>query len=212
MNGFHEIRFPVSVSFRSGGGPERRTEIVELASGFEERNSPWQHARRRYDAGLGIRSMDDVEQVLAFFEARYARLYGFRWKDFVDFRSAAAGNPVTALDQQLGIGDGVQDTFAVQKTYEEGSFAYRRPIRKLVQGTFLLAVDGVTKTEGVDFSVDINSGEVRFLPGSIPMAGEPVTCGYEFDVPVRFDTDALVISPEAFNSGSIGSIPIVEVR
>ena len=50
--GFHEVRFPASLSFGSVGGPERRTEVVTLANGFEERNSPWAHSRRRYDAAM----------------------------------------------------------------------------------------------------------------------------------------------------------------
>ena len=64
---FHEVRFPTSLSFGSLGGPERRTEIVTLASGFEERNTPWAHARRRYDAGMGLRSLDDVALLMDFF-------------------------------------------------------------------------------------------------------------------------------------------------
>ena len=68
--GFHEVRFPSSLSFGSLGGPERRTEIVALTNGFEERNTPWAHSRRRYDAGMGMRSLDDLERVIEFFEAR----------------------------------------------------------------------------------------------------------------------------------------------
>ena len=48
---FHDVRFPAALSLGSSGGPERRTEIVTLSNGFEERNSPWAHSRRRYDAG-----------------------------------------------------------------------------------------------------------------------------------------------------------------
>lgn len=54
---FHEIRFPADLSFGSLGGPERRTDIVTLSSGFEERNTPWSHSRRRYDAGAGMMSL-----------------------------------------------------------------------------------------------------------------------------------------------------------
>ena len=57
---FHDVRFPADLSFGSVGGPERRTEIVTLANGHEERNSPWADSRRRYDAGIGMRSLDDV--------------------------------------------------------------------------------------------------------------------------------------------------------
>jgi uncharacterized protein (TIGR02217 family) len=82
---FHEVRFPASLSFGSSGGPERRTDIVTLTSGHEERNSPWAGSRRRYDAGLGVRSLDELSEVIAFFEARQGELYGFRWKDWGDF-------------------------------------------------------------------------------------------------------------------------------
>ena len=84
---FHDVRFPAAISFGSSGGVERRTEIVSLVSGFEERNSPWAQSRRRYDAGLGVRSLDDLATVLAFFEARHGQLYGFRWKDWLDHKS-----------------------------------------------------------------------------------------------------------------------------
>jgi len=86
---FHEVRFPATLSFGASGGPERRVEIVTLANGFEERNAPWAHARRRYDAGLGLRSLDDLHDITAFFEARGGQLHGFRWKDWSDFRSCA---------------------------------------------------------------------------------------------------------------------------
>jgi len=102
---FHEIRFPANLSFGALGGPERRTEIVELANGYEERNTPWAASRRRYDAGAGLRALDDLEAMIAFFEARQGRLHGFRWKDWGDYRSARASSPITAFDQLIGTGD-----------------------------------------------------------------------------------------------------------
>lgn len=71
---FHDVRFPARLSFGSMGGPERKTEIVTLANGYEERNTPWSQSRRRYDAGVGLRSLDDVAEVVDFFEARRGRL------------------------------------------------------------------------------------------------------------------------------------------
>ncbi|MFQ3254242.1 MAG: hypothetical protein ACI9U6_002543, partial [Loktanella salsilacus] len=62
---FHDIRFPANLSFGATGGPERRTEIVTLANGYEERNTPWAHSRRRFDAGVGLRSLDDIAQMTA---------------------------------------------------------------------------------------------------------------------------------------------------
>ena len=103
---FHEVRFPAALSVGSSGGPERRTEIVTLKNGFEERNAPWAHSRRRYDAGLGVRSLDDLGEVIAFFEARHGQLHGFRWKDWTDFKSGAPSAAPRATDQALGTGDG----------------------------------------------------------------------------------------------------------
>ena len=103
--GFHEVRFPASLSFGSLGGPERRTDIVTLANGHEERNTPWAHARRRYDAGMGLRSLDDIETLIAFFEARQGQLIGFRWKDWSDYLSCKPSCEISDTDQVIGTGD-----------------------------------------------------------------------------------------------------------
>jgi uncharacterized protein (TIGR02217 family) len=78
---FHEVLFPLDVSLKSRGGPQRRTEVVVTGSGREERNARWAHARRRYDAGYGVKSLADLQAVIAFFEERRGRLTGFRWRD-----------------------------------------------------------------------------------------------------------------------------------
>ncbi len=208
--GFHEIRFPANLSFGSVGGPERRTEIVTLVNGFEERNSPWADSRRRYDAGLGLRSLDDVETLIAFFEARRGQLYGFRWKDWADFKSARASQPVSETDQVLGRGDGRQQDFPLVKSYRSGAQTYLRPIRKPVAGTVIVALEGDRKVETVDYTVDAAAGLLRFA--SPPGAGALVTAGFEFDVPVRFDTDRIQTSVASFRAGDVPSVPVVELR
>jgi uncharacterized protein (TIGR02217 family) len=132
---FDEVRFPVAISRGSSGGPERRTEIVTTASGREERNSRWADSKRRYNAGLGVKSLNDIHEVVAFFEERRGRLHAFRWKDHADFRSCAPQNAVAATDQLIGIGDGVTATFQLVKRYGTGlrdmcaSFQSRRRTR-----------------------------------------------------------------------------------
>ena len=207
---FHEIRFPSDLSFGSIGGPERRTDIVTLANGFEERNTPWAHSRRRYDAGLGMRSLADVERLLAFFEARKGQLYAFRWKDWADFRSGGVLAEPDAQDQVIGQGDGQETRFQLIKTYRSGDETYVRPIRKPVSGTVRVALQGDAQTETIDYAVDLTTGEVRFF--SAPPAGATVTAGFEFDVPVRFDTDAIRVSVETFSAGQVPEVPVVEVR
>jgi uncharacterized protein (TIGR02217 family) len=207
---FHDIRFPTNVSYGSVGGPERLTEIVTLANGFEERNTPWAHSRRRYDAGFGLRSLNDVDQVIAFFEARRGQLYGFRWKDWSDYKSCAAAAPVSAQDQRLGTGDGFTRVFALSKRYLSGEASYLRPIAKPVAGTVLVAVADDPKLEGVDYTLDITVGLITFA--SAPDIGAIVSAGFEFDVPVRFDTDRIQTSVASFNAGDLPNIPIIEVR
>jgi uncharacterized protein (TIGR02217 family) len=208
MAAFHEILFPLDIALGSAGGPERRTEIVALASGREERNARWAHSRRRYDAGYGVKTFEALSQVIAFFEERRGMLHGFRWRDRLDHASAAPGVPVTALDQTIGAGDGETGTFQLVKTYG-GAFApYARPIVKPVSGSVRIAVDGVELDDG--FTVDVTTGVVTFT--TPPGIGDAVTAGFLFDVPVRFDTDYLEVDLSAFAAGAIPKIPLVEIR
>ncbi len=207
---FHEVRFPASLSFGSVGGPERRTDIVTLANGFEERNTPWAHSRRRYDAGLGMRSLDDIETLISFFEARRGQMFGFRWKDWSDFKSGAATAEVDKGDQVIARGDGETTDFQLVKTYSSGGFSYVRPILKPVLGTVTLGLDQDALREGVDFEVDLATGRVMF--SAPPPEQVEITAGFEFDVPVRFDTDKIQTSVASFQAGDVPNVPVVEVR
>jgi uncharacterized protein (TIGR02217 family) len=103
---FHEVRFPTAISLGAQGGPERRTDIVTVGSGHEQRNARWAHSRRSWNAGYGVRSLDDLDLVVAFFEERRGRLYGFRWKDAADWKSCAPAATPSAADQTIGTGTG----------------------------------------------------------------------------------------------------------
>lgn len=208
--GFHEIRFPANLSFGSVGGPERRTEIVTLANGFEERNTPWAHSRRHYDAGVGLRSLDDVEALISFFEARRGQLFGFRWKDWSDHKSCLPSGVVGPRDQLLGRGDGARTVFALQKLYRSGEQTYVRPIVKPVEGTVVVALAGDPAVAGVAFTVDAAKGLVTFA--TPPSQGVAVTAGFEFDVPARFATDRIQTSVSSFQAGDVPNVPVIEVR
>jgi uncharacterized protein (TIGR02217 family) len=211
MSVFHEVLFPLDIALRSAGGPERRTEIVALGSGREERNARWAHSRRRYDAGYGIKTFDALSQVVAFFEERRGRLHGFRWRDRLDHSSAELGAPSPA-DQVIGTGDGEMAQFQLAKTYGGLHAPYLRPIVKPAPGSLRIAVSGTEVDEDVAFTCDDTSGMVTFLPGHIPVEGAAITAGFLFDVPVRFDTDYLEVDLSAFAAGAIPKIPLVEIR
>ena len=209
---FHEVLFPLDIALKSAGGPERRTEIVTFGSGREERNARWAHSRRRFDAGYGVKTLDALQTVVAFFEERRGQLHGFRWRDRLDHSSAMPASSVTPLDQVVGSGDGSRTQFQLIKSYGGVHAVYARPIVKPVAGSVRVAVGGAEKVNGVDFTCDPTTGMVTFLSGHAPGAGASVTAGFQFDVPVRFDTDYLEVDLSAFQAGAIPKIPLVEIR
>jgi uncharacterized protein (TIGR02217 family) len=206
---FHEVRFPLDVSLGSRGGPVRRTDIVTLGSGREHRNSRWAHSRRRYDAGLGVRTLDALHTVVAFFEERRGRLVGFRFRDRIDWRSGPPSRAPTPLDQRIGTGDGVQRSFALVKTYGSAHAPYARPIAKPIGESVRVATNGAELSAGADFACDPTTGLVTIL--TPPPPGAAITAGFDFDVPVRFDTDELDIDLSAFEAGEIPKIPLIEI-
>lgn len=209
---FHEVRFPTGISRGAVGGPERRTDVVVLGSGHEERNSRWADSRRSYNAGYGVKSLDDLHTVIGFFEERRGRLYGFRWRDHADWKSCAPGQVPSAIDQVIGTGDGATATFHLLKAYGSEYAPWTREITKPVEGSVVVAVDGVTQPEGIAFAVDTTTGVITFEPGHIPPAGTQITAGFAFDVPVRFETDKLEVNLQGFQHGAIPNIPVIEIR
>lgn len=201
---FHDIRFPLDIALNSEGGPTRRTEIVALVSGREERNSPAAGSRRSFNAGYGVKSLADIEAVIAFFEARRGRLHAFRFRDPFDWKSCPLADTPQADDQVLGQGDGARRAFPLVKRYTSGAQAYERAITRPVLNALRVAVGGAATT-----AFTFAGGVVTLAVA--PSAGAVVTAGFEFDMPARFDTDSLRVNLAAFRAGDIPSIPIIEV-
>jgi uncharacterized protein (TIGR02217 family) len=205
---FHEVLFPLDIALKSAGGPQRKTEIVAVGSGREERNARWAHSCRRYDAGYGVKTYEALSTVVAFFEERRGRLYGFRWRDRIDWQSCAPGGVPAETDQAIGEGDGERTAFPLVKTYGSAHAPYARAIAKPVAGSVSIAIDGEALADG--WSVDTTSGVVTFA--TAPAADAAITAGFRFDVPVRFDTDRLDVNLTSFAAGDIPAIPLVEIR
>jgi len=203
MSGFHEVAFPARLAFGSGAGIERRTEITTLASGYERRISPWALGRRRYLIGAGTRPLADIAELLDFFEAREGQLYGFRFRDFADCKSCAVNAAPGPLDQVLGAGDGVTADFPLRKAYG----AVWRGIVKPVDGSVRVAVGGV---ETKAFTCDAATGMLHFA--APPAAGAAVTAGFQFDTPVRFDSDRIEMTLESFDAGRLSAVAMIEIR
>lgn len=205
---FHQVRFPLDIALGAQGGPQRLTDVVTLGSGREERNSRWAHARRRYNAGYGIKSRADMQIVLDFFEERRGRFHSFLWRDGLDWTSRNGGLAPSHADQAIGTGDGERTAFQLTKRYGADFASYLRPITKPVAGTVLVALDGVPMAPG-DFSTDLLTGIVTLAeaPGNEVV----VSAGFAFDVPVRFDTDRLDVELSGFDAAIAPNIPLIEV-
>lgn len=205
---FHDIRFPDNIGRGAKGGPRRKTQVVTLDSGREERNASWATSRREFDVAFGVRSNDQLQQVVAFFEARVGQLHAFRFKDWADYKSGTASRAIDAEDQLLGAGDGVTVAFQLRKHYGDDVSEYWRVIEKPVAGTVRVALGGAEQFSG--WSVDTSTGVVTF--DTPPALGVEVTAGFEFDVPCRFDTDSIDTLLDIERNGSISSIPLIEVK
>lgn len=196
---FHDVRFPVDISYGSTGGPNYSTDVITTYGGYEQRNINWAQARARYNVAHGVKTQAQLDALIAFFRARKGRAHAFRFKDWTDFEAAAA---------PLGTGDGTATAFPLLKQYASGGVAENRLITKPVTGTVQVYVGGVLQTAG--YTVDHTSGMVTF---DAPPANEAeVTADFAFDVPVRFDTDQLSARLENYGVRSWLDIPLVEVR
>ncbi|MEQ1817362.1 MAG: DUF2460 domain-containing protein [Terricaulis sp.] len=207
MSAFHEVSLALPFALGASGGPERRVDIVTLGSGAEARNTPWAHGRRRYDIGGAVRTLDQMHELTAFFEARRGKLHGFRFRDPFDSKSCAPSGTPAATDQNLGEGDGERVSFPIVKLYGDGATAYARPIAKPVSGSVLVAIDGAALSPS---AYSVAGGVVTF--DVAPAEGAVASAGFLFDTPVRFDIDRLDLAIDGFGAGHAVAIPLIEVR
>jgi len=207
------VVFPMALAYGTTGGPRYKTELEELESGFDSANSMWDFARHEFDAASAIVDQASLSALLKFFHARRGRSRGFLFTDNVDFTTAANGkDDPTKTDQELGIGDGSIANYQFIKVYSDAGNSVTRILTRPQSGTVLLAVDGVLKTEGTHFTMDYTLGIVTFGGSYIPVAGEVISGGCKFYVPVRFDTDFLETSLETYNRFRTATVPLIEVR
>jgi uncharacterized protein (TIGR02217 family) len=194
-----EERFPDDIAYGSAGGPVFSTSIVTNAGGFEKRNSHWEVARGVYNVAHGVKNKAQLDALIAFFRARKGRAQAFRFKDWSDYGAVA---------QVIGGGNGTKTTFQLVKTYVSGSNTDTRIITKPVAGTVRIYLGNTLQTSGVN--VNTTTGLITFT--TPPANAVSVKADFEFDVPVRFETDQLAAQLDDYGLYSWGEIPLVEVR
>ena len=202
-------RFPEDISYQSRGGPRYSTAIVSVRSGAETRNQNWTYPLHMYDAAKENRSIAQIEALLNHFHVCAGMYYGFRYKDWIDYKSipASSSGSISATDQLLGIGDGTTVTFQLRKAYTIGPVTRYRKITKPVAGTVVVAIASVPQASG--WTIDTTTGIITFA--TAPANGDAISAGFEFDVPVRFASDEFMTSWVDYGVLS-ASIPLQEIR
>jgi len=196
---FIEVRFPTDIAYGSVGGPQYSTDIVITQSGYEQRNANWSQAHAQYNVAQGVKTQAQLDCLIAFFRARQGRADGFRFKDWTDYQ---------VTGQAIGTGNGTTTVFQLEKSYVSGGITQTRMIKKPVSGSVNIYLNNVLQTSG--YTLDTTTGLVTF--NTAPGNGVAITADFQFDVPVRFDTDRLSATIDSYGSRSWHDIPLVEIR
>ena len=102
----------------------------------------------------------------------------------------------------IAIADGKSKKFQLKKLY--GS--HQRIIFKPVPGSVSIYLNNIL----VKAEINYTNGEIIFT--NAPAKGEEIKASFEFDVPVRFDTDFLSSSIDDYNTFSWNNINLIELK
>lgn len=208
---FRNVLLPGTISSGASSTPMWQTDVARTPSGYEKRVARRSDALRKCVAPLNIRSLNDLHELLAHFNVMQGPYYSFPFKDRLDYKSCAPETEISMTDTNIGTGDGVTAAFQLRKGYISGAFTHYRNILLPVSGRLLIAVAGVAKNETTHWTADYTTGIITFTGGNIPTAAQAVTAGFEFNCKVRYDTNDLQVVIEAYRTGSIPTIALIEV-
>lgn len=209
---FHNIRLPENIERGAEGGPRFKTSVIILSSGKEQRNVEWVKSRGEWDIGYSVQTSVEYQEILNFFYNRRGRAYGFRFKDWSDYKTVDAplGNVViTGVDGVTGDSIYATRDFQLIKRYSDFGTPYDRTITKPVEVSLIVKVAGVVVTHTVSPEGVVTIPNKQTPPYT---QDDAVTATFEFDVPVRFDIDNLDINLEWIELGNISGINIVEIK
>jgi len=203
---FIECRFPEDISYGASGGTEFKTEIIEGDNGFEQRIVKWSQSRARYTISYSSKSPEQMKNIINFFNACHGRALGFRFKYWSDYSATKEyiGTIQNDISLQLNKMYSISDPNGLEQ------FVYNRMITKPVKDSVFLYTDNTHLQEGKDCTVDYTTGIVKII--SIIPPGSKAYADFEFDTPVRFDTDFLNITLDYCQVSSWNGIHLVEIR
>lgn len=163
-------RFPDRIARDMVGGPEFATDVVLLATGYEQRNINWSQARRVYDAATAVKLLSDFREIEEHFHAVAGRAHGFRFRDPADYSATNSNGLLRPLHGTVqvgtaGFGYGVP-SYQLIKRYTRGTLTHDRDIRKPVSGSVSVRRGGSPVTFGSgagQVSLDTTTGVLTFV-------------------------------------------------
>ena len=228
---FKRELFPYNISYDSISAATFASDVIVVDSGASTRISRWDQPLLEFDVGFAVRTMEQLHTLIGFFRAMRGRQYGFLFYDPLDHTSSTAvaveareAPPPQFTDQVIGEGNGSIFQFQLIKTYSgpAGTVTSSRPICKPIQGGYFIdqarplaypvtiGVNGVQVLSG--WSVDYDTGIVTFSGSGTTGPVGTITAGFEFFVPVAFNTDRLPISLQYYGVGEATEVKLIELR
>lgn len=205
-------RMPVTISQGAVFRYEWRRLRAQTVGGHLSHVIIWDDPLLYADVQWDQRDLDELhDDAWSWYVAVASGDYGFRVKDWGDYKSCSPLDTPSPTDEIIGTGTGALATFQLAKAYSAGAASYSRTIRKPVTGTVRVAVAGVEKTITTQWTLDSTTGIVTFTVGNIPTAGQAVTAGYEYDVPMRIESDSVSRAHSVTCYGTI-SLSLIEDR
>lgn len=198
---FIEIQFPVDISYGSSGGPEYFTEILSTTNGCEIRSSKLHNHKMKFNISTGIKNKEQIEGMMRFFRCCRGRNIGFRYKDWSDF--TGKNEPVKIINSH---------TLQLMKIYKlDVNTTYERVINKPVKNSIKIQINDNIIPD-TQLEVDYTTGIIVLPNHKIDEENTRVLASFEFDVPVRFNTDYLPVTIENYNFYSLPPIELIEVK
>ena len=193
---FHNIRLPAFLEAFIHSTPEFSTSSVISNSGREVRSSDRDYSLLRFFIKQARLSATEFNQFNSFFRARSGKRFSFRLHDKSDF---------SANKSFIGMGDGETKEFQLYKIYHDPVNPYKRRITKPLKDKIAIYVNEQRAKVGIDYLTGIIMFD--FAPGR----DDKIFADFEFDVPVRFNSDQFSYSFMPDGSIELSEIELVEV-
>ena len=190
---FKDILFPPQISYGASGGPEFSTDVIIIASGMEKRNSNWQQPRYKFEVAHGVKTQDQLDELIAFFYQVQGRRDSFRFKNWMEFEIFEETSLVKETE--------TPGVFQLCKSYGGGKY---KKLTKIVEDTLVVYKSGAVTTA---YTVDINTGLI-----TIAGPANTITFTCEYDMHCRFNTDRMWPRIDNYNIYSWDQIELIEVK